>query len=474
MSSFYVTLFSSASRGTYAHNHSGNFITTLHNEIKLGSDYEVALVSMHYVGQKWANIPQNESHVIYKSMLNNKRDFVCRAQDVEKMYLDLEPGKLICPVQDYTWENFKRELNIVFNDYYYRKKVQATCVLTDYSITINNYDVTFTVKLSTSLYSLLNFDSSKLVCSNYTNVFKISEPPVVLKDATPLVDFYEHKISLNVDGRECSIFQGEWLVDSIFDQLLRQSNQGYECSVTDIKSEVDGSIKAKVKIGCVSDIKFPTKIKEMFGITINEIKGSPTKVTTEFDVTFQPFRDKPITLSIGSSCTVRQFVSNLESALNKIAGTNFIKIKLVETSINHVNTLSIQIKFTSSNHHFKLSDYICQKFGFPSMTNKWFDSSEAGYMNSDVEYDVFAKNKKSFWVYTDIIEDQYVGSALSNLLRIVPYNAMEGQMHIESFDPYYIPVSRRYVSNIEIRIVADDDVVEFEHEVVIVLHFKQI
>ena len=41
-----------------------------------------------------------------------------------------------------------------------------------------------------------------------------------------------------------------------------------------------------------------------------------------------------------------------------------------------------------------------------------------------------------FWIYTDIIEEQFVGLHKQRLLHVVANNATEGNYYIETLDPY--------------------------------------
>ena len=83
----------------------------------------------------------------------------------------------------------------------------------------------------------------------------------------------------------------------------------------------------------------------------------------------------------------------------------------------------------------------------------------------------------AFWVYCDDKEkaQALVGEDRSNLLRILPNNAADGDWCVESLDPYYFPIYRRYISTIAVRICdgESNDIVLFVRDIVCVLHFRK-
>jgi hypothetical protein len=84
----------------------------------------------------------------------------------------------------------------------------------------------------------------------------------------------------------------------------------------------------------------------------------------------------------------------------------------------------------------------------------------------------------NFYIYSDIVEYQYVGNEQAPLLRIVPTGEIVREMNFTSkiFDsPHYIPVARNNIDTIEIDIRnhLGDPVYFTNGEVVVKLHFKR-
>ena len=79
------------------------------------------------------------------------------------------------------------------------------------------------------------------------------------------------------------------------------------------------------------------------------------------------------------------------------------------------------------------------------------------------------------YIYSDIVQQQFVGDKLANLLRIVKINEKEEQSVNIFTAPYYLPVSRRYITDIhiEIKTGADQPVIFYSGTSVCKLHFKK-
>lgn len=82
-----------------------------------------------------------------------------------------------------------------------------------------------------------------------------------------------------------------------------------------------------------------------------------------------------------------------------------------------------------------------------------------------------------FWIFSDVVQDQHVGSKQLPLLRVVANNAPEDSFWIEAFDPYYLPVNKRHVNTITIYVcseadIKDESLVHLQNPVLAVLHFR--
>lgn len=87
------------------------------------------------------------------------------------------------------------------------------------------------------------------------------------------------------------------------------------------------------------------------------------------------------------------------------------------------------------------------------------------------------KTWSRIYVYTDIIKPQLVGDAHLPLIAVAPVNGESGctSAHWNFLPPYYLPVSRTYINDIEFQIKSEfGDFVPFRNGIVINrLHFRR-
>ena len=87
------------------------------------------------------------------------------------------------------------------------------------------------------------------------------------------------------------------------------------------------------------------------------------------------------------------------------------------------------------------------------------------------------ENPTSMYIYSDICEYQLVGDSQAPLLGILPIDGQHKQQRYWSFvPPYYIGVTKSYLSEIELRICTDTgDLVPFTSDsaVVVRIHFRK-
>lgn len=120
----------------------------------------------------------------------------------------------------------------------------------------------------------------------------------------------------------------------------------------------------------------------------------------------------------------------------------------------------------------------------PLFTNLGILKTLVGPNGEDYEWSKFPltgeftnmSNWSSIYVYTDIIKPQLVGEAQLPLIGIAPVTGENGiTSHWNCIPPYYLPVSKTYINDIEFQIKTDHgDFVPFRKGIVIIrLHFKR-
>lgn len=83
---------------------------------------------------------------------------------------------------------------------------------------------------------------------------------------------------------------------------------------------------------------------------------------------------------------------------------------------------------------------------------------------------------KIFYVYTDIIEHQYIGDTFKKLLKVVPVRNNDDSDFISFTNPHYVPVEQMQFDFIHISIKDDsNNLIKFEdgfNKVILKLHFR--
>ena len=110
---------------------------------------------------------------------------------------------------------------------------------------------------------------------------------------------------------------------------------------------------------------------------------------------------------------------------------------------------------------------------------KQFRQSFGEKTYNEFESDVIVSRKsiESIYIYSDIVENQYVGDYKVPLLRVVPVRSNFGEMDWIHYDkPHYMRLSRENINNIEINIRdSTGEFVSFESgKVIVTLVFRRI
>ena len=110
--------------------------------------------------------------------------------------------------------------------------------------------------------------------------------------------------------------------------------------------------------------------------------------------------------------------------------------------------------------------------------NSMLDNTQSGKEKSVVSYYIASTENiyKSVYVYTDIIENQFVGNVRVPLLRVVPVTSQYGDVCCIKYDkPYFIPLNRSTVQTIEVNLKDDTgNLISFEAgKSIITLQFRR-
>ena len=151
------------------------------------------------------------------------------------------------------------------------------------------------------------------------------------------------------------------------------------------------------------------------------------------------------------------------------------KLLQVAPGIDYLQTTQRIYLFLPENVVFTFFDNVHETFGFTNTQYK-------GEVNSDrfksLPVRHFLSDISNFYIYSDIVEYQFVGNEQAPLLRIVPTGEVNNKLNFTSkiFDsPHYIPVARNNIDtiDIDIRNHLGDPIYFTSGEVVVKLHFKR-
>jgi hypothetical protein len=184
-------------------------------------------------------------------------------------------------------------------------------------------------------------------------------------------------------------------------------------------------------------------------------------------------------------------VKNLEKKIDETIKVNWYIDQSANEIVDHFNRLlqkkNLPLTFSYNIQTFLFRVYIPSDYSiqFIGTTGKELGfmftlaegSPKKNYFQASNSIPPNANKQSSVYIYSDIIEHQFVGDSFSPLLRTVsvPNNLRYGDTINHNYiQPHYVPVSRNNFDNIEIDIRSDTgDAIHFlTGKVVVKLHFK--
>jgi len=173
---------------------------------------------------------------------------------------------------------------------------------------------------------------------------------------------------------------------------------------------------------------------------IYEAMMASAKINFE-QVDQDPYKEFPISFKINTNSQTGEMLStNPDSFLERISG------------IEHLKALGI--------YEEDKSDDFNTYYYFPIRSAK-----------------PFSIQHPTFYVYCDLVRHQLVGNELAPLLRIVAPSGKRGDTISKTFHrPFYVPVSKGYISSVEIKITNEERIpIKFiSGKVVCILHFRKL
>ena len=167
------------------------------------------------------------------------------------------------------------------------------------------------------------------------------------------------------------------------------------------------------------------------------------------------------------------YLNELITNINAFTKRKAISFEMFYNKFTHIVSISLnspwQIEFTDGIH--KQLGLAAKKYQGQDKINKFYGTETISVLLNKIN---------ALYVYTDIVDFQYVGDAFAPLLRVVAVDASLNQTFGEYVNkifatPNYIPVSKNKIDTIDIDIRSDtgEKVQLSSGKVFIKLHFRQ-
>ncbi len=165
-------------------------------------------------------------------------------------------------------------------------------------------------------------------------------------------------------------------------------------------------------------------------------------------------------------------LSDLFTSIN-----DFTKVKNVPVTLNYnKRTYKASIKI-SPPWAVELTNAVHKEFGFRYRSMQ-ADKIDA-YYTSTHQLPSQLNSISAFYIYSDIVDFQFVGDTFAPILRVVPVANKQtfGEYICESYTaPHYVPVKRSVINTIEIDIKSDTgEAIQFNSgKLMVKLHFRPV
>jgi len=421
MNSFYITLPSNSSSKIYPNNKQSNFRTQLANEVQLSTPYEVALAEINYSPNISTDLGKIEVNSFYTGVFENFRGTI--SSNV-KIFHKISVDEL-CTLLNSTLEK------AILYDYY------------------------------STLYSVLFRLSNEIINrNNFTNQLKFKKDNFYIE----LFKTSEKSSNFVFIDNENSVFKNDFLKllpDLKFNKKLKR----WEFSFDDVK-------KLKSKFKCRIFI-----LRYAFSSFINNQAEFNQFIALDHSDELEQirFRDEFDFL--------KEFGISDKNISNNFPYLDISEEKSVATNTLDIPKFSLVTYIDNRKSAIKVSYKKDIKLMI-SMSDRlsWlFNEVKMSYLIQDHVYviDTFIHPLSYAVIYTDIIQDQYFGDVVSNILKIIPLKTESDTEVVSFFDNlHYIPLNKtKFTSiNIEIRDLFGE-LIKFEDRftfVIIKLHFRKL
>ena len=525
--SFYVTLSSNSNRDVYPHNHGGNFTIELGNTINLNSgNWEVALVEFWYVGQRFANVPQDETRVDVRGATERQfaNDYIVTADQTPALFIQVE-GILKSSKGTYGRGGESKSYGSIqfeehhYNQHAFEKQVAIACTAWRHKhfdipgeiVSLEYKDNVFTIKITVQLHKRLKFTFSPALVSllslsqsdehfgpystessYYDDRMLYIVKPAIIQDKSELLLSPSHTPNFLRTNKELvfNLPSDFWTYNTL-SRFIHGKVREYNASVPATKQftlEI-GSGYIKYDLGNVKSLEWSSSLAQVFG---NQIITSSQRDTTS--TTLQASNNSTTFLTETSFLQLLYYknMDELVTDLNQIIKTNSDEIA-IKRNINpdlqsipsfmvlHYDDYSTVSFVHSSDLQVHLTPGLLNILGFPiagagaarTVDGGWLTETQHGTLKNSLRVTQYPY----FFVYADCILGHMFDSGESNLIKVIDNDAaINEHKHISFPTPQYFPTTRSYINSININIKSDaNDEAEnliFNTETRVTLHFK--
>ena len=517
--SFFVTLSSNSNRDVYPHNHGGNFTIELNNTLDFGGGggmmWEVALVEFWYVGQRFANITQENGVVSVRASVKRHftNDYIITADQVDALFIkvegELKPqgvfGHRSGEIKSYGWIRFEEQH---YNQHAFEKQITLSTmrwinqnfkmptemvvleyknnVLTIKLTVVQHKRLTFTfspalVQLLSLWRSVETFGPYLLQSSNDENRVLPTQKPEILSDTSILL-LTPNDSPLYLRTNKDLVFEisgGFWtwntLTQYIHFKVAKYNQKGVKFTVDITKDSITYVLHN------VKHLKWSPSLAALFCGEV--IITSNRQQELLFKETTKPVADAFLTESLPLPLLYYETTKELVSDLNLVIRQNCSEIlEVLRTHRFHQPIPSFVedeggfVNFkTTSELQVKLSPFLISTLGLQSNNN-----NEGGWLMETQRATSKAALRLTPYPYLYIFVDSVLGymvdSNQSNLIKIIDNDAQFNEhKHISISSPQYFPVMRNYINCINVVIKSgyeEEEDLLFNSETSVTLHFK--
>ena len=526
------------SEGLVSKNAPCSFRTVLSQELNFGdTEYEVALVSWHYYGQKFlTHLPFEDDRTIELQKCSVKKEELVWQWDsgnAQELFVEINRTKVALLAADYTWNNFRLAVVNSFISLFYRLKLGTLMELRNDGIQFFYLSGNTNIKFSARLVEILglnpymstagltvpaDIDAGNFHIKTFNKVKKYG------RTINDIIIFPEGCIIKSTDTNSINLVAGEWSIAN-FERLIqiKFGVDSFNISYHSIYSTryTDGYKYTAVAIASHNpmlsvgkQLLFNDKLQQALNIR-HDSPQNPKELNKELrnrqdheNINFLQYTEiafeflwqveKGPVKRIILNQSMFSNAASMCDALTKSLSKNTDGEKIFNFYIDKSSKVAcIEHAETQNGIRWMLrpSRSIRNKLGFTGLIGDdlpWFAQSSKYVKQPNFSLSAFTYTAKempseestimngglpNFWIYCDVIQDQYVGEKQQPLLRIIANNAPEETFWIESCDPYYFPVNKCRINAISIDVwsgsrVSTGTPVHLENPILAVLHFR--